>query len=333
VKSRAGVGVLSLLLATIGRAAAPTFQHEILPVLEKHCLACHGSGKEAMAGLDLRTLAGVMAGSSRGGIVAPGNPDASKLWALVRDGKMPMGGSPLGAQELQLIREWIQKGQFPWSITPVAAGTKMITDKDGQWWSFRKAVKPPVPAVRNSARIRNPIDAFLEKKLELDARIANYELAARMQLAATRVADLSKETEATRKLYGLDNPKTANFSTCCLLARRLVENGVRFVTIVNGGWDHHDNIKIDLPVVCERTDRGVAGLIADLKLHGLLDSTLVVWGGEFGRLGEKLTHSDVHATILHLLGLDSSTLTFENEGRNESLIGVNPARVIQEIIA
>jgi hypothetical protein len=214
--------------------------------------------------------------------------------------------------------------------------------------------------------------------LELDARISNYELAARMQLAATQVANLSKETEATRKLYGMDDTKTAHFGTCCLMARRLVENGVRFVTVVNGGWDHHNNIQADLAEVCYRTDKGLAGLLADLRSRGLLDSTLVVWGGEFGRLptieqltgkpgrdhnphgfsiwmaggglkpgfdlggtddlgyaavGEKLTHSDVHATILHLLGLDYKKLTYEYEGRNESLIGVNPARVINEILA
>jgi hypothetical protein len=216
------------------------------------------------------------------------------------------------------------------------------------------------------------------RDLDLDARIANYELAARMQLAATKVADLTKETEATKKLYGMDNPNTSNFSTCCLMARRLVENGVRFVTIVNGGWDHHDNIKNDLPQVCERTDRGIAGLLADLKSRGLLESTQVICGGEFGRLptieratakpgrdhnphgfsiwmagaglkrgfdfgdtdelgyaavGDKLTHSDVHATVLHLLGIDYKNLTFENEGRNESLIGVNPARVVNEVLA
>lgn len=215
--------------------------------------------------------------------------------------------------------------------------------------------------------------------LELDARIANYELAARMQLAATQVADLSKESEATKKLYGMDDPKTANFSTCCLMARRLVEKNVRFVTIVNGGWDHHTNIKQDLPEVCNRTDRGIMGLLTDLKSRGLLDSTLVVWGGEFGRLPtveqvtarpgrdhnphgftiwmagggvkpgftlgdtddlgyaalgeEKLTHSHVHATILHLLGLDFKKLTFEYEGRQESLIGVNKAHVIREILS
>jgi uncharacterized protein (DUF1501 family) len=213
---------------------------------------------------------------------------------------------------------------------------------------------------------------------DLEARIANYELAARMQLAATQVADLSKESDATKKLYGTDDSKTANFSTCCLLARRLVEHGVRFVTVVNGGWDHHSNIKEDLPEVCYRTDKGVAALLADLNSRGLLDSTLVIWGGEFGRLPtveqvtarpgrdhnphgfsiwmaggslkhgfdlgdtdelgyaavgpKKLTHSDVHATVLHLLGLDFKKLTFEYEGRQESLIGVNPARVITEVL-
>src|SRR5947208_16105139 len=101
-----------------------------------------------------------------------------------------------------------------------------------------------------------------------------------MQLAASNVADLSRESEATKKLYGMDNPKTANFSTCCLMARRLVENGVRFVTIVNGGWDHHDNIKADLPQVCEPTDKALAAPPADLKSRAAMESTLGGWGGE-----------------------------------------------------
>jgi arylsulfatase A-like enzyme len=151
------------------------------------------------------------------------------------------------------------------------------------------------------------------------------------------------------------------------------------VTVVNGGWDHHTNIREDLASVCYRTDCGTAALLDDLKSRGLLDSTLVVWGGEFGRLptieqvipkpgrdhnphgfsiwmaggglksgfdfgntdelgytaidSHKVTHSDVHATILQLLGLDFQKLTFDYEGRAESLIGVNPARVITEILS
>ena len=95
------------LLATCGWPAAPTFQHDVLPLLEKKCVSCHGAGNPVMAGLDLRTLTGVMAGSSNGPVVIPGNPDGSKLWLMVRDGKMPMGGEPLSNAEKQLVRDWI----------------------------------------------------------------------------------------------------------------------------------------------------------------------------------------------------------------------------------
>jgi len=123
---------------------------------------------------------------------------------------------------------------------------------------------------------------------ELEARIRNYELAARMQLNAGRLLDLSGETAATRKLYGLEDPKTANFGTRCLMARRLVETGVRFVLIpvpvATGGWDHHSDIKGGVPRVCAQVDQPSGALIQDLKQRGLLDSTIVLWTGEFGRL-------------------------------------------------
>jgi hypothetical protein len=122
---------------------------------------------------------------------------------------------------------------------------------------------------------------------ELEARIRNFELAARMQLAAGDVLDLSKETEATKKLYGIGNPRTADYGMRCLMARRLVEKGVRFVQVtVSPGqpWDHHNDIKGTLPKIANETDQGSAALIRDLKSRGLLDSTIVMWAGEFGRL-------------------------------------------------
>jgi hypothetical protein len=125
---------------------------------------------------------------------------------------------------------------------------------------------------------------------DLDARIRNYELAARMQLSADRVLDLSHETTETRKLYGLDDPVTENFGTRCLMARRLVESGVRFVQVLTpiksgtNTWDHHENIKPGLEELCPQVDRPTAALIKDLKQRGLLDSTIVLWTGEFGRL-------------------------------------------------
>lgn len=123
-------------------------------------------------------------------------------------------------------------------------------------------------------------------ELDLEARIASYELAARMQTKAKEAIDINHESEATRKLYGIDQELTRDYGTRCLIARRLVERGVRFVQVINNGqsWDHHSGIIKALPELCARTDQPVAALIADLKGRGLLDSTLVHWGGEMGRL-------------------------------------------------
>jgi hypothetical protein len=120
----------------------------------------------------------------------------------------------------------------------------------------------------------------------LDARIASYELAARMQLAATDALDLSRESPATQEMYGVGRQPTDSYGRRCLIARRLVERGVRFVQIfINGQiWDNHTSLAAEMKAACDRTDRPIAGLLRDLKQRGLLESTLVVWGGEFGRL-------------------------------------------------
>lgn len=121
---------------------------------------------------------------------------------------------------------------------------------------------------------------------ELDARIANYQMAARMQMEATDALDLASETEATRKMYGLDNKTTDSYGRRCLMARRLVERGVRYVQVYIDKqiWDNHSDLEVNLRANCARTDQPVAALLKDLKSRGLLDSTLVIWGGEFGRL-------------------------------------------------
>jgi len=122
----------------------------------------------------------------------------------------------------------------------------------------------------------------------LEARIKNYELAARMQLNAAKELDLSNETKETQKLYGLDNPETAAYGRRLMLARRLVERGVRFVQVLppppHQVWDHHGNLNTRLPEICRKTDLPSAALITDLKRRGLLDETIIIWTGEFGRL-------------------------------------------------
>ncbi|HXG12840.1 MAG TPA: DUF1501 domain-containing protein [Gemmataceae bacterium] len=212
---------------------------------------------------------------------------------------------------------------------------------------------------------------------ELAARIAAYELAFRMQAHAPEAVDITAETEATRRLYGLDRKETAEFGLRCLLARRLVERGVRFVQLYCGdtnGWDAHSDIEGNHSRLCAQSDQPIAGLLTDLKQRGLLDSTLVIWGGEFGRtpmsegtngrdhnphgfcmwlagggvkggqvigatdevglraVAEKTHVHDIHATILHLLGLDHRRLTFRHNGRNERLTD-NGGEVIQKVLA
>ncbi|HEV3167226.1 MAG TPA: DUF1501 domain-containing protein [Isosphaeraceae bacterium] len=258
---------------------------------------------------------------------------------------------------------------------------------------FRNGPKPILnlrpPAEFSLAQERRTLDllrAMNEADLdpsdtELSARIASYELAFRMQSEAPEAVDLSRESDGTRELYGLNDPKTAEFGTRCLLARRLVELGVRFVQLYSGGgpvavqWDAHDNVDSNHETMCGMTDKPVAALLKDLKRTGLWDDTLVVWGGEFGRtpvsqggsrgrdhnatgftmwmagagikggtiLGstdeiglraiENRAHvNDIHATILHLMGLDHKQLTFLHSGRDERLTDVG-GRVLTQILA
>ena len=123
-------------------------------------------------------------------------------------------------------------------------------------------------------------------ELDLHARIASYQLAARMQIAAKEALDISKESKATQKLYGMDNPATQEYASRCLIARRLIERGVRFVQIFtqNQFWDHHGRLLKSLPAACQKVDQPSAALVEDLKQRGLLDTTIVHWGGEMGRL-------------------------------------------------
>jgi Protein of unknown function (DUF1501) len=123
-------------------------------------------------------------------------------------------------------------------------------------------------------------------ELDLEARIASYGLAAQMQSSAREAFDLSRETEAIKDMYGLNEPATADYGARCLIARRLVERGVRFVQVFtsNQFWDHHGSIRTSLPASCKKTDKPAAALVRDLKQRGLLDTTLVGWGGEMGRL-------------------------------------------------
>src|SRR5262245_16415923 len=215
---------------------------------------------------------------------------------------------------------------------------------------------------------------------ELAARLASYELAFRMQRHAPEAVDLARESPQVKKIYGLDNPRTEKFGRRCLLARRLVERGVRFVQVYSGGghndenWDAHGNVNKNHELHCGETDQPIAALLTDLKHRGLLDETLVVWTGEFGRTptgqnGKGRDHSprgfstwmagggvkggqaigatdefgyaavdnrvhvhDLHATILHLMGMNHERLTYFHAGRQQRLTDVH-GRVVEDALA
>jgi hypothetical protein len=222
-----------------------------------------------------------------------------------------------------------------------------------------------------------------EADSRLNARIESFELAFRMQMRAPEAFDIGRESEATRRLYGIGEGMTDIFGRQCLMARRLVERGVRMVQVYHTQtakrsscqlWDQHGNLREELANNCAATDRPVAGLIRDLKSRGLLDDTLVIWGGEFGRTPtaegtngrehhpfgftmflagggvrgglahgatddfgwhaqrDKVHVHDLHATILHLLGLDHERLTYHFSGRDYRLTDVH-GNVVREILA
>lgn len=215
---------------------------------------------------------------------------------------------------------------------------------------------------------------------DLAARIASYELAARMQNAASEALDLSRESKATQDLYGLADTATKQMAEACLLARRFIERGVRFVQIWDYAWDMHENIFASLEARCAGRDRPAAALVADLKSRGLLDSTIVQWGGEMGRLpvvqdrgdgrlpgrdhntegfsiwmaggglkgghvhgatdewGHRavenvVTQHDFHATLLHLLGLDYESLTYQHNNQAVALVEPGQGKVAEGLLA
>jgi hypothetical protein len=266
---------------------------------------------------------------------------------------LPEGGAPMwGAGYLPAVYQGTQLRSGSTPILHLSSASGSSREQQANLLKYMRRM--------NELKLR-------EDDTELQARLASYELAFRMQQHAPEAIDLSKETEATKRLYGLDDSQTNEFGTRCLLARRLVERGVRFILLFSGGgpvssqWDAHDDIKGNHEKMCRWTDKPIAGLLKDLKSRGLLDSTLIVWSTEFGRtpvsengkgrdhnptafsmwlagggvkggqvigqtdeigyktVGERFHPRDIHATMLHLLGLDQMKLTYLHNGRYERL--------------
>jgi hypothetical protein len=215
---------------------------------------------------------------------------------------------------------------------------------------------------------------------EIELRMQQYEMAFRMQASVPELTDLSGEGDGTYQLYGEDSRQRGTFANSALMARRLLERGVRFVQIFHRGWDQHGSLPRDLASQCKDVDQGCYGLIQDLKQRGMLEDTLVIWGGEFGRTvycqgsltetnygrdhhprcftmwmagggikggqvhGEtdEMSYNivknpvhirDLHATILHALGIEHERLSFKFQGLDQRLTGVEPAKVVKEIFA
>ncbi|MCO8121438.1 DUF1501 domain-containing protein [Stieleria sp. TO1_6] len=208
---------------------------------------------------------------------------------------------------------------------------------------------------------------------EIATRLAGYEMAFRMQASVPELTDMSGETQKAIEMYGC-TPGDGSFASNCLLARRLAERGVRFIQLYHRGWDHHGGVKNGVAKTAELVDQGTAALVKDLKQRGMLDETLIVWGGEFGRtpmaqgsgrdhhikgyslwmagggvrggtsygatdefgynaVEDKVHVRDFHATMLHMLGIDHNRLTFKFQGLDFRLTGVEPARVVKELLS
>jgi hypothetical protein len=241
-----------------------------------------------------------------------------------------------------------------------------IGNPDGVCQSVQRLVVDEVERLNGLRGQENPDP-------ELSTRVSQYEMAFRMQASVPELTDFSKEPRQVLDMYGVKEPGDGSFASNCLLARRLAERGVRFIQLYHRGWDHHADLERNLPIVAGETDRACAALVLDLKRRGMLDDTLVIWGGEFGRtpmgqgngrdhhinsftiwlagggirggvtygatddLGYRsvenvVTLHDLHATLLHLCGIDPQRFTFKFQGLDARLTGVEPSRVLREIL-
>ena len=287
---------------------------------------------------------------------------------VVMTSKMGRNPQPIAARQWHsgFLPGQFQGVEFATSGAPV----HYVANPPGVSTAHQRDLIDTVAALENH-RLRSLADP------EIATRVKQYELAFRMQSSVPALADLSGETAETLALYGAQ-PGKATVGTNCLMARRLVERGVRFVHVYHSEWDHHSNIKGHLDEICPPTDRAAAALLLDLERRGLLDETLVVIGGEFGRtpmgqggkgaigrdhhikgfsmvlagggikggivhgatddfgynaISDVVHVRDLHATMLHLLGIDHAKFTVEYQGLDSKLTGVEPAKPVKALFA
>ncbi|MGV3483066.1 MAG: DUF1501 domain-containing protein [Planctomycetaceae bacterium] len=285
-------------------------------------------------------------------------------------GYVVMTSSGPGAQPVS-ARQW-SAGFLPSKFQGVAfqsngSPVHYIGNPDGVCQSTQRQVIDEVQRINGMLGQRH-VDP------EIETRIAQYEMAFKMQTAVPELTDMSQESQETLDAYGIKRSGDGSFASNCLLARRLLERGVRFVQLYHRGWDHHGDLEKNFTIAADATDKPSAALLSDLKRLGLLDDTLVLWGGEFGRtpmaqgsgrdhhinafsvwmagggvkggmtygatdeLGYRsvedvVTVHDLHATMLHLFGIEHEKLSARFQGLDIRLTGVEPARVVREILA
>jgi hypothetical protein len=292
--------------------------------------------------------------------------------------------SDLPAFVVMSTGSWISGGSANWSsgfLPSVYSGVRFRNEGD----PILNVSSPGGIAPQLQRDSLDVVRSFNQRRLEdygnpeIATRIASYEMAFRLQTSAPELTDLRSESKATLDMYGCD-PAKPSFARACLLARRMVERGVRFINIYHEGWDAHSDLAANHKGNCQATDQAAAALVRDLKERGLLDQTLVIWGGEFGRtpmvesntaLGRKLGRDhhpqaytmwmagaglkaglaygatdelgfhvaenpvhvhDLQATILHLLGLDHTRLTYRFQGRDFRLTDVH-GNVLTDLVA
>ncbi len=284
-------------------------------------------------------------------------------------GYVVMTSSGPGAQPVS-ARQW-SAGCLPSKFQGVAfqssgAPVHYIGNPDGVCQSTQRQVIDEVQRLNGMLAERH-VDP------EIETRIAQYEMAFKMQAAVPELTDMRQEPQSTLDAYGVKQPGDGSYGSNCLLARRLLERGVRFVQLYHRAWDHHSNLEPNFTKAAQATDRPTAALVQDLKDRGMLEDTLVIWGGEFGRtpmaqgsgrdhhinafsvwmagggvkggmaygatdeLGYRSVEDvvsvhDLHATMLHLFGVDHEKLRVQFQGLDLKLTGVEPSRVVRDII-
>ena len=355
------VSLVLLFPAGISAQDKVSFEKDVVSLIAKRCVECHNA-RDIKGGLDLSSRETAFQGGDSGLVITAGDVDACSLISQIVSGEMPpesRGQSQkLPDAEIALLTRWIAEGA-PWPDGRIIDIYETTTDVRGglDWWSLQPVTRPEVPGLKHAVRAANSIDAFILSRLE-------------------------NESQETLDAYGVGKHPTDEFGRNCVIARRLVERGVRFIQLYSGGghmadtWDAHESIENNHGQHAGEVDQPIAALLADLEQRGLLDSTLVVWGGEFGRMPfsegqnapgrnhnpygfcmwmagggvkggmsygetddfgfEATVHRahvhDIHATILHLMGLDHERLTYFHQGREESLTDVH-GRVINDICA